>query len=281
MGEFNLLSAQRRIFRSTLRPLERLVALALLDHWSKESPRPWPSLRALSDHTGLSRRAVWGALQGLAASGAIRIHLQRPTRDGAPIPNVKPTNHYDLKGLLSLPVHEVHQCTSDTSAGDAPVHERTPTGARGARIPVHELHPKEPKEGTQEGTHTDFALEPPSSMPDDPVGQVLKHWTEQLWSKHHDRAPKFNKKRRAPVSARLRDGYSVADLQRAIDAVARSGFHNGENDKGKVYIEPETIFRDAGRVDSWLATKEPVFSSNRLPPPQMGMSERYEAGGLE
>ena len=98
---------------------------------------PWPSMSRLAEATGLGRRAVIVAVQGLVAAGAVRIELKRPLKDGRLLAKAKPTNHYHLEGLMRLPVREEHQCTSDTSAPDAPVHETSPTGAREAPVLVH------------------------------------------------------------------------------------------------------------------------------------------------
>jgi hypothetical protein len=143
---FDLLRAQRRIYTSDLRPLERLVALAICDFWSAESPRPYPSVSKLEQWTGLCRHAVVKALSGLRQRGAIVALSDGKGKRTA----------YDLRPLMALETRAADQCTPRTGSGgtgarDAPaepaelVHETHRGGARGAPELVHETHPKEPK----------------------------------------------------------------------------------------------------------------------------------------
>jgi hypothetical protein len=71
---FDMLAAQKRVFASGLKPLERLVALALVGRWSRSSPRPFAGVDVLAADTGLDRKAVMRALGGLRAAGAIEVH---------------------------------------------------------------------------------------------------------------------------------------------------------------------------------------------------------------
>ena len=60
----------------------------------------------------------------------------------------------------------------------------------------------------------------------------------------------------------------IGDLAQMADLVLVLFDPNGQNDQGKPYIEPETIFhRD--KVDGWLAAKGPANGTPRLPGPQM------------
>lgn len=129
-GDFDLLKAQRRIFESNLRPLERLVGLALLDHWSRTRDT-FPSVSRLAGWTGMGERSVIRSLQELERREAIMVSR----RTGR-------SNRYDLGALLSKPVPLGHPCQGDTTARLAPppLPERHPTTAS--------LAP----EGTQDGT---------------------------------------------------------------------------------------------------------------------------------
>jgi hypothetical protein len=98
---FNLIHAQRAVFRSELRSTEKLVALALLDHWSR-STETFPSVQRLSDWTSLDRTSVMRALGGLEQRKAVTV----TKRKGA-------ANRYALGQLLLLPVAE-----SDRSEGE-------------------------------------------------------------------------------------------------------------------------------------------------------------------
>jgi hypothetical protein len=127
---FDLLQAQRAVFRSNLRALEKLVALALLDHWSRAG-ETFPSVQRLSAWTSLDRTAVMRALAGLERRGAVVV----TKRNGA-------ANRYQLGQLLLLPVAESDQLPSATGRSERPqpVAESDST-SRGER-----------HEGTQKGT---------------------------------------------------------------------------------------------------------------------------------
>ena len=115
---FDILTAQRRLFESGLRPLERLVALAIVDFYSATSPSPFPSVNLLAQRTGLDRKAVMRAIDGLNVAGAIRV-----------VDGKKGTaNRYLLGGLMTLPAgkgREVAQCA--TSGEPAKEQPRPPT----------------------------------------------------------------------------------------------------------------------------------------------------------
>lgn len=59
--------------------------------------------------------------------------------------------------------------------------------------------------------------------------------------------------REQKVNARLKQGYSVEQLCRAIDGCRKSPHHQGQNDTGTVYDDLELICRDAPKVDAFIA----------------------------
>jgi uncharacterized protein YdaU (DUF1376 family) len=93
------------------------------------------------------------------------------------------------------------------------------------------------------------------------VSEVFDHWREVC---RHQGA-KLDGKRQACIRARLRDGYSAADLKEAIDGCAASRFHQGRNDKGKVFDALTLILRDGDHVDQFrkLARGEGQSSGER------------------
>jgi len=89
---------------------------------------------------------------------------------------------------------------------------------------------------------------------DDREQAVFSHWSGTLWSKVHDAgSARATPKRVSPIRARLREGFTVEQLCRVIDAISQSAFHLGDNDRGKPYIEPGTIFRNREKVEEHLA----------------------------
>jgi uncharacterized protein YdaU (DUF1376 family) len=80
------------------------------------------------------------------------------------------------------------------------------------------------------------------------VGAVFSYWQNQ---RGHDRA-KLDDKRSKAIRARLKDGYSVEDLCRAVDGIAKSAHHMGQNDNRAVYDDIELICRSAVNVDKFV-----------------------------
>lgn len=80
------------------------------------------------------------------------------------------------------------------------------------------------------------------------VAAVFRHWCVVL---EHERA-RLDAKREAVIMARLRDGYTVADLCMAIEGNALSPFHQGENESGMVYDSLTLIFRSGDYVDKFI-----------------------------
>jgi hypothetical protein len=84
---------------------------------------------------------------------------------------------------------------------------------------------------------------------------IFEYWAAVLWSKvHPKRKPKPSTKRMKPIRARVAT-FTDDELRLVIDAVAASKWMLGENDHGRPFIEPETIFRNSEKVEQWLATK--------------------------
>jgi hypothetical protein len=194
-GRFDLLQAQRAVFRSTLRAPEKLVGLALLDHWSRGS-ETFPSVQRLAAWTSLDRTSVMRALQGLEQRGAIIV----TRRKGAP-------NRYELGQLTLLPVAESDRSTttpvaesdgSGTDVGPTPVAESDQSLSTTSRT---ERHPPvaesdttsrtERHEGTQEGTQTRNPLEKAFALESSPTEGA---------SKRNGRS-KRNKPKSAPAPA--------------------------------------------------------------------------------
>lgn len=76
---------------------------------------------------------------------------------------------------------------------------------------------------------------------------------------------KLTPNRQTKLSARLRDGYSLQDIQRAIDAVASSPFHQGENERGHRYDDLILICRSGDQVEKY---RDMAPRSVRDPTPQ-------------
>lgn len=80
------------------------------------------------------------------------------------------------------------------------------------------------------------------------VDAVFGHWQTRL-GKHSAR---LTPGRREKILARLRDGYSMREMQRAIDACARSDFHMGKNDRDTEYNDLTFILRNGEKLERFL-----------------------------
>jgi hypothetical protein len=80
---------------------------------------------------------------------------------------------------------------------------------------------------------------------------------ERIWS-HWQRAMAMPKarptpERKARVMARLRDGYTEAQIKAAITACASSPWHMGKNDQSRAYNDLELICRNGAKLEGFLA----------------------------
>lgn len=76
------------------------------------------------------------------------------------------------------------------------------------------------------------------------VRLVFAYWAERVMPKGI-----LNGEREARIRARLKEGYTVDRLQRAVDGALRDPFLCGDNDRGRKYLEIHTIFRDGSQVE--------------------------------
>lgn len=108
----------------------------------------------------------------------------------------------------------------------------------GKRVPIRPI-PSNPSESD---------TKPEDDRTADSVFVVFAHWRQVMGKDEHTL---LTPKRRALVKARLKEGYSVADLLRAIDGNKASKFHQGENRDKRVYNDFELIFRSAEKVEQF------------------------------
>jgi len=80
---------------------------------------------------------------------------------------------------------------------------------------------------------------------------VFEYWKTVL---QHPKA-QLDSSRRQKIQRRLKE-FTVADLKKAIDGVARSPFYLGDNDRKRKYDGIETIFRNAAKVEQFIEVAE-------------------------
>jgi hypothetical protein len=62
----------------------------------------------------------------------------------------------------------------------------------------------------------------------------------------------LTEKRKSHIKARLLEGYTVEQMQKAISNIRTSSFHCGENDKNMMYATIEFIFRNTETLEKWI-----------------------------
>lgn len=79
--------------------------------------------------------------------------------------------------------------------------------------------------------------------------QVFDAWKETL---NHPKSV-LDAKRERFITARIKDGYSVEQLQDAARGCKSSAYHQGQNESKTVYDRIDLIYRDAEHVDQFLS----------------------------
>ncbi len=86
----------------------------------------------------------------------------------------------------------------------------------------------------------------------DPIEATFQHWQQIC----NYRRARLDEKRRKLILARMKDGYSLEDMQDAINGCYLSAFHQGDNSEGKRYDDISLILRDAAHVDAFIVLYE-------------------------
>lgn len=222
--------------RRDLTATEKLVAVRLGDHAHPDGTNAYPSIARLREDTGLSERAIQGAIQRLVQKGAIR-------RDGCH--GQWRTNRYVvvLDPAGDAPPHDVHP------AGDAPPQQVHPHPAPPAPTPPHDVHPT-PAAGAPKPsrTTTGTAMEPSTSSSKldrrSALATVFAAWQEATGKQRAH----LDGKRTRLINAALKD-YPLEDVVDAVRGWRHVPHNRGENDRNTVYNDLELILRDAQHIE--------------------------------
>lgn len=68
----------------------------------------------------------------------------------------------------------------------------------------------------------------------------------------------LNKKRSNAIEARLKEGYKVEDIKKAILGCSMTGHNMGQNDNGKLFNDLELICRDGSQIERFASNSEQV-----------------------
>ena len=86
------------------------------------------------------------------------------------------------------------------------------------------------------------------------VDQVVAHWKQKRGGDIR------SKKTIRQITERFREGYTVEDITRSIDALLASQWHRDNNQ-----LRIDLVVRDGERIDKWLAEATPPPDESRLP----------------
>ena len=186
----------------------------------------WMAQSNLADKAGVSRGSACKWLREAVDEGLLEV-----VRDGSE--SGKP-NCYRF-------VMPMGGCVPQIQGG---VH----TGHRGCVPQTHKT-----KERTKEGTQASVATNDESESENDSTAvtakAVLDAWVEATG--RNAAKVRMNGKRLAAVKARLREGYTKEDLIAAVQGIARSPWHMGDNPEGKRYDDMLLAIRDGERVEKF------------------------------
>lgn len=101
---------------------------------------------------------------------------------------------------------------------------------------------------------------PPPAGPN-PATAIGRVWVNYLAVIHPKNAhpPKWTEDRRRLIERALAL-YSEADLSRTFDGYSKSGHHNGQNDRGKKYLDIDLLLRKAKNIEDGWTYLETVAS---------------------
>lgn len=136
-----------------------------------------------------------------------------------------------------------------------------------------------------EGEQEEITISSPSLPKDDLARRLFDHWLSV--TKRNANQNRLTKKRVGLIRARRSDGYEEAHLFAAIDGIARSPWHSGENPSGTRYDTFDFIFRSGENIEKGIertvtdanraAAGTPVQSTQAVAP-RHHISEEYDDG---
>lgn len=243
----------------------KFVLVVMANHADGDTWEAWPSIASLADATGQDRKTVMAGIKRLIELGFIS---DTGTRKGS----TKQVPIYKLNETEIGTVKE-SQKRDSTKNGTVPEfpsnstvfpHEQyqnslvtVPKTGHGT-INKPSIEPKEnPKTSAQDGSPILELVEckPPvlrkTDRRDDTLS-VFEYWQKKLG---HESC-KLDAKRVKAIKGRLADGYTVAELCRAVDGCGLSPYHQGKNDTNTVYDDIELICRDGPKVDNFRKIAE-------------------------
>lgn len=133
--------------------------------------------------------------------------------------------------------------------------ETTQTLKRVSRDSLETLLPDQDQDRDQDQDLSNLSsseLDPPPKLGTNHSNQRDVREVFEYWQSNLKPRAVFDRKRSKRIADRLREGFTVSQLKEVVDRAKASPFHNGENDRGRKYLDVVTIFRDASQVEAFL-----------------------------
>ncbi|ENG2552676.1 TPA: conserved phage C-terminal domain-containing protein [Citrobacter farmeri] len=216
--------------------LSSVAIMARLADFSNDEGVCWPSIETIARQLGAGVSTVRTAIAKLEADGWLSRKARRQGNRNAS--NVYQLNVAKLQTVAFAHLSDSDPSKSDASKSDPSKFEASKSGQNGG------FHPSESGGDPSVNSTTDPSGKKPScpvaSQPDpemaitDNAILVLTHLNQVSGSRFQKSKTSLEN-----IRARLREGYSVADLQLVIDLKHE---HWNGNDEQYQYMRPETLF---------------------------------------
>ncbi|KAE9687811.1 GntR family transcriptional regulator [Escherichia coli] len=216
--------------------LSSVAIMARLADFSNDEGVCWPSIETIARQLGAGVSTVRTAIAKLEADGWLSRKARRQGNRNAS--NVYQLNVAKLQAAAFSHLSESDPSKSDASKSDPSKFEASKSGQNGG------FHPSESGGDPSVNSTTDPSGKktscPVASQPDPEVAitdnaiLVLTHLNQVSGSRFQKSKTSLEN-----IRARLREGYSVADLQLVIDLKHE---HWNGNDEQYQYMRPETLF---------------------------------------
>tara|TARA_R110002020_G_scaffold461823_4_gene681008 strand:+ start:6082 stop:6801 length:720 start_codon:yes stop_codon:yes gene_type:complete len=97
------------------------------------------------------------------------------------------------------------------------------------------------------------------SKANDDVNRIFEYWCQVM---KKDKKTKLTPKRKGKIEARLKEGYGIDDIAKAIEGCAASEYHMGNNDTSTIYNDIELICRSGEKLESFQQhLTKPIFDN--------------------
>lgn len=216
--------------------LSSVAIMARLADFSSDEGVSWPSIATIARQIGAGESTVRTAISQLEKDGWLTRQQRRKGNRNAS--NVYQLNVAKLQAAAFSHLSDSDASKSDASKTDASKSEASKNGEKGG------FHPSESGGDPSVNTTTDPSVKKPSCpvapQPDpevmitDNAILVLNHLNLVSGSRYQKSKTSLEN-----IRARLREGYTVGDLQLVIDLKHE---HWNGNDEQYQYMRPETLF---------------------------------------